>query len=1129
MKLVCRKRSELARAADARWCWWTLVALGLVFCTLLDSRLHAYPAAEEMLRFDCLAITDGLSQNTVIDIAQDHHGFLWFATEDGLNRYDGYGFKVFKNVPGDPSSLSDNWVLCLLVDRDGNLWAGTSNGGLNQYDAKTETFRVFRHDPKNPGSLGADKVNGLCEDADGQIWAATWGGGLSCLDRKTGRFRNYTKDNTGPDGLRVDQLYMVSVDRRGVVWVGGNGYGLTSYDRASGKWRSYREDPQTSDSISDNSVMCVWEGRDGAFWIGTANGGLNLLDRATGKFTWFMYDGATSGSIGSNYVTRVLEDRRGNIWVATGNGGLNSLDRRTGKFATYLHNTYQAHSLSGNTLWCLFEDKAGVLWAGTEANGVCFYSRDRWKFSHYARNANDPVSLSSNAVWAVCEDSGGSAWVGTSLGLNHLDRATGRVEQYLTDSSVPENLSNRFIWALCRGRDDTLWVGTSRGLVRRDAGTGRFEEYTGDPATSDVLDGVRVRALAEDSSGRIWLGTNTDGVIRLEPKTGRIVQFDNDANDSRSLCSGNVRSLYADRRGKLWVGTNEGLNELDTDTGICARFTHNPDDPGSISNDRIRGILEDSRGNLWVGTNGNGLNRLDRATGRFSVLMERDGLANNTVYGILEDNAGNLWISTNGGVSRYSPSTGIFRNYDTGDGLQSNEFNAGAFYRSSITGEMYFGGIRGLNVFHPDEVRDNPHVPPVVLTSFKIFGKETRLPEPLPIVGEISLSWRDRFLSFEFAALDFSAPGKNLYACRLLGFEKDWIPCGQRRYINYTNLGSGTYTLQVKASNNDGTWNEHGLSIRLHCPPPPWKTWYAQLGYVLAGGLLIVGFVHIRTRQHAREIVRQRQLVEELRKIDQMKNEFLANTSHELRTPLNGIIGLAEAMMDGATGHLPPATTSNLSMITSSGKRLLSLINDILDYSRLRHRDVTLSMASLDLRVAIDSVFAFIRPLVETKRIELVNDVPATAPLVWADGNRVQQILFNLVGNAIKFTESGHVRASVAERGDMIEVCIEDTGAGIPPEKCRLIFESFEQVDATPSRAHGGTGLGLSITRNLVELHGGQIRVESLPGRGSRFFFTLPVSREKSHTRPPAPDEGRRRGGLIRCFALWAPRLRLPL
>jgi two-component system, sensor histidine kinase ChiS len=1096
----------LPELAGVRYCRRMVVLPGLLLCVLHSRTLDGDPAAGETLRFDHLTITNGLSQNTVIDIAQDRYGYVWLATEDGLNRFDGYEFKVFKNVPDDPRSISDNWILCLLVDREGTLWVGTANGGLNRYDAATETFRSFRHSPTDAGSLGADKVNGLCEDADGKIWAATWGGGLSCLDRKTGRFRNYTRDNTGPDGLRVDQLYVVSVDRKGVVWVGGNGYGLTSYDQASGRWRRYSEDPATSESISDNSVMCVWEDRENALWVGTANGGLNRMDRTTGKFTRFMHDEAASGTIGSNYVTRVLEDSRGNLWAATGSGGLNCLDRRTGKFVTYLHETYEPNSLSGNTLWCVFEDQAGVLWAGTEGYGASVYSRDKWKFTHYGRRPDDPDSLSSNAVWAMCEDTSGSVWVGTSLGLNLIDRVTGRVHQYLTQSTVPETLASRFIWALCTGRDGSLWVGTSRGLIRRDAATGAFQVYTGDPATSDVLDGVRVRALVEDSAGQVCIGTNTDGVIRLDPKTGHVRQFDNDASNPLSLSSGNVRSLYVDRRGKLWVGTTDGLNKLDTSTGICTRYLHDTGNPASISNDRIRGIYEDRTGNLWIGTNGGGLNRFDRSTGKFSVFLEKDGLPNNTVYGILEDDAGNLWLSTNRGISRYSPATGKFRNYDSGDGLQSDEFNVGASYRSS-TGEMYFGGISGFNVFDPAQVRDNPHAPPVVLTSFKVFGKEAKLPEPPAMVREINLSWQDRFVSFEFAALDFSAPEKNAYACRLVGFDRDWIPCGQRRYINYTNLASGTYTLQVKAANNDGLWNENGLSIRLYNPPPPWRTWYAYLGYVLAGGLLIFGYVHLKTREHAREIARQRRLVEELRKIDQMKDEFLANTSHELRTPLNGIIGLAEAMVDGATGQLPGPATANLSMITSSGKRLLSLINDILDYSRLRHRDVVLSPVPLDLRVAVDSVFAFTRPLAATKGIELINDVPETAPLAEADGNRVQQILFNLVGNAIKFTESGHVRATAAERDGMLEICIEDTGTGVPPEKCEVIFESFEQVDATPAREHGGTGLGLSITKNLVELHGGRIRVESAAGKGSKFLFTLPMSREEARVRPSRPAD----------------------
>ncbi|MCP4664245.1 MAG: response regulator, partial [bacterium] len=693
-------------------------------------------------------------------------------------------------------------------------------------------------------------------------------------------------------------------------------------------------------------------------------------------------------------------------------------------------------------------------------------------------------------------------------GLNRVDRERGTVVQYQPDPEDPRSLPDDTVEALCEDRSGAIWVATQGGLARFDPDRGTFTVYRSDPEVESSLDHDFVLRVYEDPRGRIWVGTSL-GISRFEPATERFVRYR--LGDEPEYLIG---AILEDPTGSLWVGSRgHGLFQLDPDAdpeSPPVHHRHDPADDNSLGNDDVNYLHPDRSGNLWIGTDAGGVDRLDRARERFTHYREEDGLASNQVVGILEDDAGRLWISTSQGLSRLDPRTGEIRNFGVEDGLQSHVFSYRSAFRNP-RGEMFFGGIHGFNAFFPDRIRTGLYPPPVVLTEFQLFNESVplrRVDSKSPLersileTTELRLSHRHDVFSLEFAALHYASPQKNRYAYRLEGFDSDWTTTdADKRFATYTNLDAGKYRFRVRGSNPSGVWSDEEASVWIVVAPPPWKSWWAYTLYALVLCAAVLSAVRAQKRKLDKErAARQKELEQEravsrrLREVDKLKDEFLANTSHELRTPLYGISGLAESLIDGVAGQIPPAVKSHLAMIVTSGRRLSHLVNDILDFSQLRHQSLELTRRPVDLRPLVEVVLALSRPLVGAKSLVLTNAVPEDLPAADADEDRLQQILHNLVGNAVKFTESGSVEVA-AEAGDgRLVVRVTDTGIGIPEQARERIFEAFEQADASTEREFGGTGLGLAVTRQLVALHGGEIEVQSTPGEGSTFSFTLPIA-----------------------------------
>lgn len=766
----------------------------------LCAAFHPSLRGQTGVLFDHVTVRQGLSQGTVNCILQDTQGFMWLGTQDGLNRFDGYDMKVFKHDPADPKTLNDNFIVFLGEDSSHTLWIGTlkSPKTLNRYDRRTESFTEV---PRESVAVAA---------------------------------------------MRIGASHPEYVDPAGVRYAGTIGGGVTRTDPRSGKVEVFRHEQGNPASLADDRVFSVVGDRNGGVWIGTRDG-LDRFDPRTGVFTHYRHDEKNPRSLSDNWVWPILEDHKGNIWVGTFNGGLNRFDRGTDSFTRFRHDEANPRSLAGDRLYSLAEDRSGMIWVGLGDNGVDRFHPDMAAFRHLRHEPRDAASLADDNITAMFVTSTGTAWVGTRGGLDRWDRAAGQFIHY--GKVVPKGGSPGGLIAQSFAEDRTggLWVGTlSDGLYRLNQSTGTFTVFKHDPANPRSVSDNRIYSLCEDRSGTLWVGTYRAGLNRLDKATGVFTRFQHSDSLPGSLGGPGVWSLLEDREGTLWVGTlGGGLDRFDRESGTFTHFRHDDANPKSISDDIILCITEDRAGVLWIGTTG-GLNRLDRASGTFQSYREKDDLANDMVFGIMEDGQGNLWMSTNKGISKLDPRRESFRTYTYADGLQGDEFNQGAAARDPRTGEIFFGGANGFTVFQPDQVKDNPYVPPIVFSAFSRYNTDDAEGRPIQEKGvdaaeRIILSYKDNVANFEFAALSYYNNDKNQYSYKLDGYSDNWIRLGTERRATFTNLDGGEYTLRVRASNNDGIWNDDGASLSLTVTPPWWKTKLAYACYAVAFFGLLYG------------------------------------------------------------------------------------------------------------------------------------------------------------------------------------------------------------------------------------------------------------------------------------------------
>lgn len=1091
--------------------------------TAAPANIELNPAwnAGKFTKFQHLTSKDGLSSDQVWNIAQDHKGFIWFSTLYGLNRHDGTSLKWFKHDPDDPHSLSSNVLGSLYVGPSGTLWVGTWHDGLNQYDPSTEGFIRYQHDPGDRHSLSNNAIGAIYEDSSGVLWVGTKGG-LNRRDRHSGQFRHYRHNPSDSHSLIDDQVWSIYEDRQGTLWV-GTASGLEQFDRTTGQFQHYQHDANDPQSLSNNIVWLIYEDSRGTLWIGTEKG-LNTLDRQTGTFSHYYYDAQDPNSLSNDTVFSVVEDPEGFLWFAT-IGGVNRFDPNRQTFSRYRHHFADPHSLGHDEVWQIYQSRTGILWMAT-FRGVSILDLAGKPFQHYRAIPGDPDSLLDNNVSALYEDPSGKVWIGGSGTLSQWDRRTGRFTHYRYDPDDPNSLPPSAVKAIFEDSQGTLWVGTSAGgLSRYDRQTGQFSHYTHDSSDPNSLSHDFVTHINEDRSGRLWVST-WGGLNRFDRQTGGFIHYQKDSSDPNSLIDNQVNAVYENTQGQIWVGTVSGLDRFDPETETFSHYLHSPTNleiQGGNKVVSVYSMYEDSQGEFWLGT-GTGLGHLDLENHQFT----HHNLGQ-IVFNILEEDPssseepGQLWLSPTAGLIRFDPNTTTVRTYHESDGLQSDTFSWRNSSYKSQTGELLFGGTHGITAFYPAQIRDNPHPPPVVITELQIAGypvstrENSVLSQSISQTQHLTLSHRDRMVSFRFAALNYRGANKTRYKYKLKGFQNDWLDVEARQnFVTYTNLNPGHYVLQVIASNNDGVWNNVGASIAINIRPPWWKSlWFRGFTFVgLAGGICrglrwriyaikqrnreLEELVTKRTAQLQTSNEQLRIAKEQAEVANQAKTAFLSNMSHELRTPLNGILGYTQIL--SRKSNLDADEKEGLDIIYSSGHHLLTLINDILDLAKIEAGKTTVQSHPIHFYEFLNNLAAMIRVTARQKSIGFSLEIDPNLPQgVSVDEKRLRQVLLNLLGNAVKFTNHGRVILRVQRLDDglnspqqesQIKFEVIDTGVGMTTGQVETIFRPFEQVGEREKRAEG-TGLGLAISHQFVKLMGSKIQVHTVPNQGSSFQFTL--------------------------------------
>ncbi|MFK8054457.1 MAG: two-component regulator propeller domain-containing protein [Woeseiaceae bacterium] len=854
-------------------------------------------AAQPML-FENYSVQSGLSQSNVLEIHQDAFGMMWFGTENGLNRFDGYRFEHFKRERGNDSALHNDFIFDIAESADGTLWIATNGGGVSRFDRDTKEFSTWLADGR-ADSLSSNNVRRLTVDAEGFVWAITLEGGLDRLDPQTGAVSKVATGLSNATGKQ--SLYGLSLDATNGLWVGGDS-GLVRIDLGTGDKQVWQTEQAKLSGLPGASVRDILQDSYGTIWVATYGGGLARLKDDHSAFVTIKHAVDEPRSLSGDRVTSLYEDTARRLWVGT-TSGLNLLDRRTNEFTRFNNDATNNFSLSDDRVTKIFQDRSGLLWVGTQSHGVNTWNPRTWGFGYEPAKQLSAAADKSPNVSAFTVDDDGSLWLGTfGDGLHRIRRETAEIVHYRNDEGATYQIADSRIMSLLTGREGDVWVGTmTQGLIRLNTKTGDMTQFLHDKADANSLSANGIVTLMQDSAGRVWVGTYGGGVSRLNTETGLFTRFQHDPNVDTSISSNRIMAFAEDPSGKVWIGTEGGgLNLLDPVTGVFHRFNHDALDPSSIASDTIYTIKVASNGRVWVGHRSGGVDEVtgdfrQPASVSFNNLTEKDGLANDVVYGIQEDRSGWLWLSTNYGISKYDPESGEFRNMTRYDGLQSNEFNFGAHYQSAH-GELFFGGHNGFNAFDPSTIKSNSVAPLIALTGFFNGNDSLRSDLPVDEDGVVSVDWREKDIAFEFAALDFTNPERNQYQYKLEGRDDQWVNLGSNRRVTYTDLNDGVYQLRVRASNSDGAWNESGLTIPVRVTPAPWDTWWAYLIYAAVALSAVVSAFNVHRRRIGREARYSRRLEQEV----QQRTERLVESNAELES-LN--IALQESSLsDPLTG-----------------------------------------------------------------------------------------------------------------------------------------------------------------------------------------------------------------------------------
>lgn len=1058
--------------------------LSLLF--LLFFSLNTY---SNELNFKHIGLNQGLSNSTIECIFQDDKGFIWIGTRDGLNKYDGYQILVYKNKTNDQTSLSDNFIKYIYQDLNKNIWIGTSSG-LNKFNPDQNNFSRHLFKSKQ-ATFQHQNISAILEDKNNNLWIGTIGNGLILLDLHSNKNRKSAKQIAGLSDSVVNSIYKdenenlwiatnkgldyldvlknkitkinhfkslniktIKADKEGKLWLGSEDSGLYSYQISSKESTHYKQEYLSKNSIGSNLIRAITIDKNNHVWIGCINGGLNKLDPKTGIFNNYKYEAGNLSSLSQRTVSALLEDKQGNLWIGTHRGGLNLYSPEAEKF-NIIQQKQTANSLSYNDVKSFYEDKNGLIWIGTDGGGLNLYNRDTKEFKHYRYSPFNQKTIGSDAVLDIMADSKDEIYTSTwGGGLNLYIKQSNTFKRFVHDPLNPNSISSDF-----------------------------------------------VQKTFEDSKNNFWVGTYYGGLNLFDRKTQKFYPFKNGKDKKNAIQGNNIISIIEDKDNNLWIGTDDGgLNCYHLESGkITHYFTENEKLPD------LRVLFIDSKNRLWVGQKG--LYLFDSKQNKFVLHLADNYLSEEFIKGILEDDEGYLWISTSNGLNKYHPESKTIKKYNTADGLQSIEFESNAFLKTK-DGEMFFGGVNGINHFYPKNIRINAYIPPIYITELQIFNeiihvgtKNSPLKSDINTITEIKLNYKQSTFSLGFSALNYVASENNKYAYMLVGLDEDWNIIDKNRRAYYTNLRAGEYTFKVRASNNDEVWNEEGTSLKIIITPPFWETWWFKSTILLSVLYLAFIILNFRRKLEIRSLEERKK-----EEMHQIQLQFFTNISHEFRTPLSLILGPIDRLLKEDSS----VTFTNLyKTIHKNAYRLLSLINELMDFRKVESGALKLKVMPININSFIDEIAEEFTEMAAEKNINFEVLKVYEHANVWCDKQILEKILLNLVNNSVKYTPiNGKIILEISHKLETVNpllineleiksdfkainyiyIKIADNGIGISKDSIQHLFERYYRI----TESHMGSGIGLAFVKSLTLLHKGKILVHSERNVGTEIIIALP-------------------------------------
>jgi signal transduction histidine kinase/ligand-binding sensor domain-containing protein len=1026
-------------------------------------------------------------------------------TDVGLDKYDSYQVKKYRHIDNMPGSISSDILTCIYEDRGKNLWFGTYDG-LNLYNSLKDNFKSFKKNNADNNSLNSNCITGIVEDKDGNLWVVTDGSCLNKWDPENQSFTRYPFESQR-HGLSIRPSRMAAVDSKGYIWVGSLSPGITRFDPKTALFTKF-DDPSVD--FDNYSYKSLYIDKQDKIWIATDGIGFFSYDPATNKFEHFGLKGDGKGT-NLNFILDIIPEDDRFLLLAVDQGGINRFDKISKTFEYIMYDNTNDEGLNNNGIWCFHRDREGILWIGTSGGGINYINPKKERFKIFTHNSNNPGSLSYNFVGNFYEDHLGFIWIGTDGGgVNILDPKTGKFKIFKHEPANPYSISGNVIRGIAEDKDHDMWIGTwDAGLNRYDRKTGRFFHYMPDNKNPSSISNKTIWNLFIDHNNTLWISIYNIGVDLFEIGKGVTRRFRPNPDNPGSISGNNSWFFFEDQEKKMWICTQNGLDLFDSLTNSF-KVLHFPD------ND-IGAFYKDQSGYIWVGSNTKGLFMCNQDGTILKTYDMTNVLPNNRIQAITQDNNGDIWISSNYGLSRLNTEINSIRNYSKEDGLQGYQFYQQSFLKTH-KGEMYFGGYNGFNSFFPDSLKDNDYVPPVYITDFQIFNKSVVSAVPgaqfqthISEAKEIKLNWDQSVFSFSFAAINYTHPEKNQYKYIMEGFEKGWnYTDASRRYVTYTNLDPGEYTFRVKASNNDGAWNDKGTSLKIIILPPWWKTLQFKIIILSAIILLVLAIFRSRVSQLKKQKINLEKSVAiktaELNELNASKDKFFSIIAHDLKNPFNTIIGFSDMMKESIRLNDLATFYEYTEMINTSAIQTLRLLENLLEWANSQRGKLSFTPVPINLSELIKDEFIMAGDMATGKNIELKSFLTDTLTIV-ADKNMIRTIFRNLITNAVKFThKNGHVQVNAVTSNNHLEISVTDTGIGMSKETIAKLFRIDANLSTRGTENEKGTGLGLFLCKEFAEKHNGKIWVESEEGKGSTFKLLLPLNMRSSNFKPQISD-----------------------